>query len=348
VARRTREALLVCEAAGFVVTLVETVGVGQSETAVAGMTDLFLLLLVPGGGDELQGIKRGIVELADLVLVNKADGDLADAAARAVDAYRSALSLLRPRTPGWEVPVEPCSALTGAGIAAAWATMLRYRETLAAGGALAARRAEQAGEWLWTETAETLLERLRAHPGVHDRLPELERAVRAGTLPPTLGARRLLDCFVGGTSQEGAGAPAPPPSPPGRLNHVAIAVADLEAARAAFARLPGARVSEAKDLPEHGVTVVFVALPNTKIELVRPLGERSPLRSFLEKSPAGGIHHLSLEVPDVRAAAAALAAQGARVLGDGEPRIGAHGTPVLFLHPKDFAGSLIEIEESPS
>jgi methylmalonyl-CoA/ethylmalonyl-CoA epimerase len=106
-------------------------------------------------------------------------------------------------------------------------------------------------------------------------------------------------------------------------------------------------VSEAQDLPEHGVTVVFVALPNTKIELVTPLGERSPLRSFLEKSPAGGIHHLSLEVPDVRAAAAALVAQGARVLGDGEPRIGAHGTPVLFLHPKDFAGTLLEIEESP-
>ncbi|HEY5998563.1 MAG TPA: methylmalonyl Co-A mutase-associated GTPase MeaB, partial [bacterium] len=166
VARRTREALLVCEAAGFDVVIVETVGVGQSETAVAGMTDLFVLLLVPGGGDELQGIKRGIVELADLVLVNKADGELAAPAARAVDAYRNALGLLRPRTPGWEVPVEACSALTGAGIAAAWATMRRYRETLAAGGALAARRAEQAGEWLWSETAATLLERLRFDPGV--------------------------------------------------------------------------------------------------------------------------------------------------------------------------------------
>jgi LAO/AO transport system kinase len=345
VARRTREALLVCEAAGFDVTIVETVGVGQSETAVAGMTDLFLLLLVPGGGDELQGIKRGIVELADLVLVNKADGELAGAAARAVDAYRGALSLLRPRTPGWEVPVEPCSSLTGAGIAAAWATMLRYRETLDAGGALAARRAEQAGEWLWAETAETLLERLRAHPGVRGMLPELERAVRAGALPPTLGARRLLECFAGGAPPANAGAPAPP-SPPGRLNHVAIAVPDLAAARAAFARLPSVRVSDPTDLPEHGVTVVFVALPNTKIELVTPLGERSPLRSFLDKSPAGGIHHLSLEVPDVRAAAAALLAQGARVLGDGEPRVGAHGTPVLFLHPKDFAGTLVELEQS--
>ncbi len=340
VARRTREALLVCEAAGFDVVLVETVGVGQSETAVAGMSDLFLLLLVPGGGDELQGLKRGIVELADLVLVNKADGDLAEAAERAVQAYRSALALLRPRTPGWEVPVERCSALSGAGIPAAWATMLRYRETLAAAGLLAARRAEQAGAWLWSETAETLLERLREHPGVRERLPQLERAVRAGELPPTLGARRLLECFLG--PLPGAGA-----RPPARLNHVAIAVPDIDAARQAFARLPGTRVSEPAHLPEHGVTVVFVELPNTKLELVTPLGERSPLASFLEKSPGGGMHHLSLEVPDVRAAAAALAAQGARVLGGGEPQPGAHGTPVLFLHPKDFAGTLVEMEETP-
>ncbi|MHB8835985.1 MAG: methylmalonyl Co-A mutase-associated GTPase MeaB [Candidatus Methylomirabilia bacterium] len=352
VARRTREALLVCEAAGFDIVLVETVGVGQSETAVAGMTDLFLLLLVPGGGDELQGIKRGIVELADLVLVNKADGDLAGAAERAVEAYRNALTLLRPRSAGWDVPVAACSSVTGAGIAAAWDAMQRYRETMTASGELAARRAGQAGEWLWGETAETLFERLREHPGVRERLPQLERAVREGALPPTLGARRLIERFLGETGDPGGasgaagGAVAPPPAPaPGRLNHVAIAVPDLEGARQAFARLPGARVSEPRSLPEHGVTVVFVALPNTKIELVTPLGERSPLRSFLEKNPGGGLHHLSLEVPDVRAAAAALAGQGARILGDGQPKPGAHGTPVLFLHPKDFGGTLVELEE---
>ena len=352
VARRTREALLICEAAGFDVVLVETVGVGQSEIAVAGMTDLFLLLLVPGGGDELQGIKRGIVELADLVLVNKADGDLAVAAERAVEAYRSALSLLRPRTSGWEVPVAACSSLTGAGIAAAWDAMRRYRETLNASGELAARRAAQAGEWLWSETAETLIERLREHPGVRERLPQLELAVREGALPPTSGARQLIELFLGAVPDP-RGADAPPASPasvaaaaPGRLNHVAIAVPDLEGARQAFARLPGAIVSEPLQLPEHGVTVVFVALPNTKIELVTPLGERSPLRSFLEKNPGGGIHHLSLEVPDVRAAAADLVGQGARVLGDGTPKTGAHGTPVLFLHPKDFCGALVELEES--
>jgi LAO/AO transport system kinase len=337
VARRTREALLVCEAAGFDVVFVETVGVGQSETAVAGMTDLFLLLLAPGGGDELQGIKRGIVELADFVLVTKADGDLADAAGRAVDAYRAALTLLRPRTPGWEVPVAACSALTGEGIDAAAETLERFRAAATASGALAARRADQAGAWLWTETAEMLTERLREHPGVRGLLGGLEAAVRAGELAPTAGARRLLEAFVGA---------APPPAAAGRLNHVAIAVPDLAAARAAFARLPGTRVSEPQDLPAHGVTVVFVALPNTKLELVTPLGDASPLGSFLEKNPGGGIHHLSLEVPDVRAAAAALAAQGARVLGDGTPRTGAHGTPVLFLHPKDFSGTLVELEQT--
>lgn len=353
VARRTREGLLVCEAAGFDIVLVETVGVGQSETAVAGMTDLFLLLLVPGGGDELQGIKRGIVELADLVLVNKADGDLAGAAERAVEAYRNALTLLRPRTAGWEVPVAACSSVTGAGIAAAWEAMQRYRETMTASGELAARRAGQAGEWLWGETAESLLERLREHPGVRERLPQLERAVRDGTLPPTVGARRLIEHFLGeagvkdGASRAAAGPTAPTSTPTaGRLNHVAIAVPDLEAARQAFARLPGASISGPRPLPAHGVVVVFIALPNAKIELVSPLGERSPLRSFLEKNPGGGIHHLSLEVPDVRAAAVALSRQGARILGDGEPKPGAHGTPVLFLHPKDFAGTLVELEET--
>jgi len=183
--------------------------------------------------------------------------------------------------------------------------------------------------------------RIRRRKEIRERLPELERAVRDGALPPTVGARRLLADFLATPDTA-----APAPSPAGRLNHVAIAVPDLEAARAAFARLPGARVSEPLALPEHGVTVVFVALPNTKIELVTPLGERSPLRSFLEKNPGGGIHHLSLEVADVRTAAAALTAQGARVLGDGEPRRGAHGTPVLFLHPKDFAGTLVELEEA--
>ncbi len=132
----------------------------------------------------------------------------------------------------------------------------------------------------------------------------------------------------------------------GRLNHVALAVPDLAAAAAQYRDTLGARVSAPKALPEHGVTVVFVTLPNTKIELLEPLGDGSPVASFLEGNPSGGIHHLCYEVEDIRAARDRLAAQGARVLGDGEPKTGAHGKPVLFLHPKDFCGTLIELEQA--
>ena len=131
----------------------------------------------------------------------------------------------------------------------------------------------------------------------------------------------------------------------GRLNHVALAVPDLAAARATYRDRLGAEVSAPQALPEHGVTVVFVELPNSKIELLEPLGEGSPIAGFLEKNPAGGMHHICYEVEDILAARDRLLAEGARVLGDGAPKIGAHGKPVLFLHPKDFAGTLIELEQ---
>jgi methylmalonyl-CoA/ethylmalonyl-CoA epimerase len=132
----------------------------------------------------------------------------------------------------------------------------------------------------------------------------------------------------------------------GRLNHVAIAVPDLRAAAETYRTALGARVSEAVPQPDHGVTTVFVELPNTKIELLEPLGDQSPIAKFLERSPLGGIHHLCYEVDDIVAARDRLLAGGARVLGDGRPRIGAHGKPVLFLHPKDFCGTLVELEEA--
>ncbi len=131
----------------------------------------------------------------------------------------------------------------------------------------------------------------------------------------------------------------------GRLNHVAIAVPDLEAASAVYRDTLGARVSEPEDLPDHGVTVVFVTLPNTSIELVAPLGPESPLAGFLERHPSGGMHHVCYEVDDITAARDRLKERGARVLGGGQPETGAHGKPVLFLHPKDFCGTLIELEE---
>ena len=197
VARRTREAGLLCEAAGFDVVLIETVGVGQSETAVADMVDLFMLLLLPGGGDELQGIKKGIVELADLVVVNKADGDLVMAARLAVAEYQHALALLRPATGDWKTPVLSCSAVAGSGLDEIWAAIGRYRESQGASGALAARRAEQAASWMWSEIRETLVETFRAEPEIRALLPSLEGRVRRGELPPTAAAVSLLGRFRG-------------------------------------------------------------------------------------------------------------------------------------------------------
>ena len=196
VARRSREALLLCEAAGYDVVLVETVGVGQSETTVADMTDMFLLLLQPGGGDELQGIKRGIVELADLILVNKSDGDLAEAAGRTAADYQHALRLLRPATPGWQPEVLRCSALSGAGIPEVWRTVERFRKALGA-KTMAARRANQARAWLRAELSDSLMAALAHHPGVAGRLPALEARVAAGSMAPGAAARELLAGFLG-------------------------------------------------------------------------------------------------------------------------------------------------------
>lgn len=132
----------------------------------------------------------------------------------------------------------------------------------------------------------------------------------------------------------------------GNLNHVAIAVPDLEAACAGYRNMLGAKVSEPKDEPDHGVTVVFVELDNTKVELLFPLGDNSPIQGFLDKNPSGGIHHICFEVDDILKARDRLISEGARVLGGGEPKVGAHGKPVLFLHPKDFQGALIELEQA--
>lgn len=196
VARRSRESLLLCEAAGFNVIIVETVGVGQSETKVAEMTDMFLLLLQPGGGDELQGIKRGIMELADLVLVNKADGDLESLAARSARDYRNALGLLHPRSADWKVEVRTCSARDRRGIAEAWEVVLRHQAALKASGELAARRAEQARGWMWSEVRERLLADLQESPQVREQLPALEAAASAGSLPAAAAADRLLEIYL--------------------------------------------------------------------------------------------------------------------------------------------------------
>jgi LAO/AO transport system kinase len=195
IARRTREAALVCEAAGFEVIVIETVGVGQSETAVADMVDGFLLLLAPGGGDDLQGIKRGIVELADLLVVNKADGDLLPAARRAKADYQAALHLLRPASAAWTPEVLTCSALHGEGIEQVWGAVLRHRQALEDEGELAARRERQTESWLLAEVQALLLDALRRDPATAGLLAELQGAVRAGELLPPHAARQLLARF---------------------------------------------------------------------------------------------------------------------------------------------------------
>ena len=180
VARRTREAMLLCEAAGYDVVLIETVGVGQSETAAADLVDIFLLLLPPGGGDELQGIKKGIVELADIVVVTKADGPLANAARIAEAEYRHALSLLRPAEKQWSVPVLTCSSTEGNGIGAVWETLGQYHALVTETGFLAKRRAAQAGAALWSEIVDSLVDRVKDDPAIRQSLPRLEADVRDG------------------------------------------------------------------------------------------------------------------------------------------------------------------------
>jgi len=195
VARHTRETMLLVEAAGFDVVIVETVGVGQSEIAVAEMTDLFLLMLLPGGGDELQGIKRGIVELADLVVVNKADGDMEMAAGRSAADYRNALRFLQPRHPDWEVPVVSCSALKDHGIAEIWELVEKFRDDMTANGELARARSSQAVAWLWDEIGESLLDRVKSDPEVKRRARELEARVAAGQTSPRAAAQAIIDTF---------------------------------------------------------------------------------------------------------------------------------------------------------
>jgi LAO/AO transport system kinase len=191
VAARTRETMLLAEAAGFDVVLVETVGIGQSETAVDDMTDFFLVLMLAGAGDELQGLKKGVLELADMIAVNKADGDNVKRAKQAAAEYSAALHILTPRSPHWAPPVVTYSALTGNGVAELWAQVLAHREKLARAGALAARRQEQQVKWLWTMLDERLIARLKSDPALKSRLPALEAAVAEGRLSPALAVDEI-------------------------------------------------------------------------------------------------------------------------------------------------------------
>jgi LAO/AO transport system kinase len=193
VAAKTRETMLLCEAAGFDVVLVETVGVGQSEIAVADMTDFFLVLMLPGAGDELQGLKKGVVEIADMIAVNKAEGDNVARAKAAAAEYRAALHILSPRSPNWSPPVVTYSALTGDGIATLWAAVLEHRKKLTASGELAARRGEQQVRWMWSMLEERLFAPLRTDRALKAALPRIEAEVAAGRLAANAAVEQIAD-----------------------------------------------------------------------------------------------------------------------------------------------------------
>ena len=188
VAAKTREAMLLCEAAGFDVILVETVGIGQSETAVCDMTDFFLALMLPGAGDELQGIKKGLVELADMIAVNKADGDNLKRARAAAAEYHAALHILAPRSEHWFPPVVTYSALTGDGIDALWEKILAHRTAMTASGDFEKRRREQQVKWMWTMLEDRMKARLRSDPAIRAKVKQLESAVADGRVTPSVAA----------------------------------------------------------------------------------------------------------------------------------------------------------------
>jgi GTPase len=195
VASKTRETMLLTEAAGFDVVLVETVGIGQSEITVADMTDFFLVLMLPGAGDELQGLKKGVVELADMIAVNKADGDNIARANAAAAEYRAALHILSPRSPTWRPPVITYSALTGNGIADLWGHVLAHRGAMEQSGELAQQRREQQVKWMWTMIEERLVGRAKSDPAVKARLPALEAAVAEGRLSPAVAAEQIAEAL---------------------------------------------------------------------------------------------------------------------------------------------------------
>jgi LAO/AO transport system kinase len=196
VAAKTRESMLILEAAGYDCILVETMGTGQSETMVADMTDFFLVLMLPGAGDELQGLKKGVVELADMIAINKADGDNLARATAAAAEYRAALHILTPPSPTWSPPVFTCSALTGEGIAQLWDSVLEHRERMVKSGEFAARRREQQVKWMWAMLQDRMLAHVRSDPALKLKLPKLEAEVAAGRMSAGLAVEEIAT-FMG-------------------------------------------------------------------------------------------------------------------------------------------------------
>ena len=195
VAAKTRESMLICEAAGYDVVLVETIGTGQSETMVADMTDFFLVLMLPGAGDELQGLKKGVVEIADMIAINKADGDNLKRAKAAAAEYRAALHILNPPSPNWSPPVVTYSALTGDGVAALWGSVLDHRDRMTKAGELDARRREQQVKWMWAMLEDRVFARLKSDPALKAKLPRIEAAVAEGRMSAAVAVDEIASAL---------------------------------------------------------------------------------------------------------------------------------------------------------
>ncbi|KAF0141001.1 MAG: LAO/AO transport system kinase [Rhodospirillaceae bacterium] len=195
VARKTRETMIICEAAGYDVVLVETVGVGQSETVVASMVDFFLVLMLPGAGDELQGIKKGVLEIADMIVVNKADGENEIRAGLAAREYHNALRIMAPASVTWRPPVLICAGLTGKGLGPLWEKVVEHRHLLSANGELQEKQRQQQIHWMWSMLDDKLMRMLRHHPVVRDMLPKVEQDIIDNRLSPALAVERILEAF---------------------------------------------------------------------------------------------------------------------------------------------------------
>lgn len=385
VARRTREAARLCEAAGFDVVLIESVGVGQSETVVADCCDCLLALELPGAGDELQGVKRGLLEVVDVVAVNKADGDLQARAERTAGGLRSALHVLRA---GRAPVVTTCSAANGAGVVEVWEEVVRFVDAQRGSGAFDQRRRSQEVRWMRTLVEEHLAALGSRHPGVVRARREIEGRAQAGAISARAGARRVVEAMLmagaaGSEARRGPGARRTSPGDPEgagnippsaaktalsaglkrgvsydqgmvgytTLDHVGIAVRSLEGQSAFYENVLGAHLEGVESVPEQHVRVAFYAVgegeSRVHLELLEPTDPSSPIAAFIDKR-GEGLHHLAYRVDDLAARLRDLKAAGVR-LTDEAPRAGARGARVAFVHPKASQGVLTELcEHSPS
>lgn len=345
VTRKTRETLLICEAAGFDVILVETVGVGQSEIAVRSMVDFFLVLLLTGAGDDLQGMKKGIMEIADAIFVNKADGANKRPAQKAKAELNRVLHFLQPATEGWTTKAYTCSALTGEGIDKIWDVIQRYKQTTMASGVFDERRRRQTLEWMEAIIEEQLKTRFYEDRRIQRLKPAIEQEVIEGKMSAAMAADKLLQALDknGGihTQEQKDNEVQARPAQPKKIAHIGIAVRSLEEALPVYTEQLGMVMEGIETVESEQVRVAFLKIGQTRIELLEPTSEASPIAHFIHKKGTG-IHHLAVEVDDLEDRLEQLKKNGIRLINE-QPKDGAHGAQIAFLHPKSTGGTLLEL-----